>query len=167
MLSLSLPMNYVRSQTLRAVRTVRTVRAAVRWTSPAVTKREKLLRQKAIEEAALPKMRIMILQDFVEELRNDIYLYAEGQQSQRGMEMTMNAMRIVAENLVKDYPKNKHAGLMMKKLRALYELICTRLFTSPCSRFDSADYVLIYIDEVSQLIMSVIQWHSKMETLLE
>lgn len=168
MLSLSLPMNYVdtrlrlRLHTPRAMRTA--TAAAVRWTSPAVTKREKLLRQKAIEEGALPKMRVMILQDFVERLRNDIYLYTEGQRSQRSIEITVNAMRIVVENLVKDYPKNKHAGLIRKKLHVLYELICMRLFNPLCSRFDAADYILTYVDEASQLMTSVLQWHSKMDT---
>lgn len=133
----------------------------VRWPGPpAITKREKLLRIKAVEEAALPRLRVMMLQDFVEDLRNDIYQYAEGECSRRSIEMTISAMRIVAGNLVKDYPKNKHAGLVFKRLNALYDLVCTRLFNPLCSRFDSVNYILEYIDEAHAIMMSILQWHS-------
>ena len=134
----------------------------MRWSAgvAAVTKREKLLRLKAVEEAPLPRMRVMMLQDFVDDLRNDIYHYAERICTRRSVEMTIGAMRIVAQNLVKDYPKNKHAGLMLKKLTGLYEMVCIRLFDPLACRFNSADYIIEYIDEATELITSILQWHS-------
>ena len=133
----------------------------VRWSAgvAAITKREKLLRLKAVEEAPLPRMRVMMLQDFVNDLRNDIYLYAEGECSRRSVEMTIGAMRIVAQNLVKDYPKNKHAALMLKKLTGLYEMVWHRLFDRLGSRFEAVDYIVEYIDEALDLMSSIRQWH--------
>lgn len=134
----------------------------MRWSAgvAAITKREKLLRLKAVEEAPLPRMRIMMLQDFVDDLRNDIYQYADRVCTRRSIEMTIGAMRIVAQNLVKDYPKNKHAGLILKKLTGLYEIVCIRLFDPLGSRFDAVDYIVEYVDEATQLLLSILQWHS-------
>lgn len=167
MLSLSLPMNYVagprggmRSRSPPEERIVRWNGGRGSGGMGAITKREKLLRRAAVEEAPLPRMRVLMLQDFVDDLRNDIYQYAERTCTRRSVEMTIGAMRIVAQNLVKDYPKNKHAGLILKKLTGLYEMVCIRLFDSHACRFYHIDPIVEYIDEASELIRSILQWHS-------
>ena len=162
MLSLSLPMNYVVMPRAHGRSRSPPEERIVRWSAgvAAITKREKLLKLKAIEEAALPRMRVMMLQDFVDDLRNDIYHYAERICTRRSVEMTIGAMRIVAQNLVKDYPKNKHAALVLKKLTGLYEMVCIRLFDPLACRFNSADYIIEYVDEAAQLLLSILQWHS-------
>ena len=158
MLSLSLPMNYVvmprgRSRSPPEQR-------IVRWSAPAITKREKLLRLKAEEEAALPRFRLMLLQEFINDLSTDIYQYADGCCSRRSVEMTIGAMRIVADNLQKDFPKNKHAGLIVKMFHRLYDIVCTRLFDPLACRFYAAQDISEYIEEAYQLMGSILQWHS-------
>jgi hypothetical protein len=155
-------MNYVFAQPAHGRSRSPPEHQIVRWSvgvTP-ITKREKLLRLKAVEEAPLPRMRVIMLQDFIEDLRNDMYLYAEGECSRRSVEMTIGAMRIVVQNLIKDYPKNKHAGLVFKKLSVVYEMVCTRLFNPLGSRFEAADCIIEYIDEAAELMVSILQWHS-------
>jgi hypothetical protein len=133
---------------------------AVRWSAPTITKREKLIRLKAEEEAALPRFRLMLLQEFINDLHTDIYQYADMCCSRRSIEMTIGAMRIVANNLVKDFPKNKHAGLLCKMFHRLYDIVCIRLFDPLASRFDSVQYINDYVDEAYELMRSILQWHS-------
>ena len=167
MLSLSLPINYVVMPRAHGRSRTPPEERIVRWSAgvAAITKREKLMKLKAIEEAALPRMRVMMLQDFVDDLRNDIYNYAERICTRRSVEMTIGAMRIVAQNLVKDYPKNKHAGFVLKKLTGLYEMVCIRLFDPLACRFDAADHIVEYIDEANELITSILQWHSVQDSV--
>lgn len=164
MLSLSLPINYVSGPRGGMRSRSPPERLIKRWNigagQHAITKREKLLRLKAVEEAPLPRMRVMMLQDFVDDLRNDIYQYADRVCTRRSVEMTIGAMRIVAQNLVNEYPKNRHAGLVLKKITGLYDIVCTRLFNPFVCRFNSADYIAEYIDEASELMSSILQWHT-------
>lgn len=132
----------------------------VRWSAPTITKREKLLQLKAEEEAALPRFRLMLLQEFINDLSTDIYQYADGCCSRRSVEMTIGAMRIVADNLLKDFPKNKHAGLIAKMFHRLYDIVCIRLFDPLTCRFDAAQNINEYIDEAHELMAAILQWHS-------
>jgi hypothetical protein len=74
--------------------------------------------------------------------------------------MTIGAMRIVADNLQKDFPKNKHAGLIVKMFHRLYDIVSTRLFDPLACRFDSAQDISEYVEEAYEFMNSIIQWHS-------
>ena len=158
MLSLRIPMNYVAMSKSRSCSPPEARNAT--WKVPAITKREKLFRLKALEEGPLPRNRLINVDELLIDLQNELYLYADMLCSRRSIEMTIGALCIVSDNLVKDFPKNNHADGIKKMAIELYKAISTCMFNPVTSRFESADTCYAYVEDMTDYIQSIIKWHS-------